>query len=74
MEKTTLYLDEHLKQAIQRTAQAQGTTQAAVIRAAIEAHVLVSPQRPRSIGLGNSGRGDLAERADELLDGMGESP
>jgi hypothetical protein len=28
--------------------------------------------RPRSIGMGHSGRGDISERAEEFLQGMGE--
>jgi hypothetical protein len=28
-------------------------------------------RRPRSLGAGRSGRGDLSERAEELLKGMG---
>ena len=71
MRKTTIYLDDHLYRTVCRCAEAAGRTQASVIREAILAYT-AGPARLRSIGLGKSGRGDLSERAEDLLRGMGE--
>jgi predicted transcriptional regulator len=74
MHRTTIYLDEHTHERLQRLAEASGRTQAAVIREAIA--VYSSARRgerlPRSVGMGASNQGDLSERAEELLEGFGE--
>jgi predicted transcriptional regulator len=74
MHRTTIYLDEHTHERLQRLAEASGRTQAAVIREAIAVYSSArgGPRVPRSVGLGASSSGDLSERAEELLDGFGE--
>jgi len=71
MRKTTLYLPDDLKAALERTAAAEEISEAELIRDAIRSRV-TSP-RPR-VPLTGSGlsRPDVAERADELLAGFGE--
>jgi hypothetical protein len=72
MEKTTVYLPEHLKAALARAARATGRSEADLIREGIGAvvgtHRVAEPRLP----LFESGQPDLAERADELLRGFGE--
>ena len=72
MEKTTVYLTERQKRALSRAASATGRSEADLIREGIErvtaAHRLAEPTLP----LFDSGRTDLAERVDELLEGFGE--
>ena len=72
MHKTTIYLDDPLYRRIRRLARASGRTQASIIREALARYTTGANPRPRSIGLGSSGAGDLSERAEELLNGMGE--
>lgn len=71
MHKTTIYLDDDLYARLQREAEARGMTQALVVREALAEYVVRKRKRPRSLGLGRSKRGDLSERAEELLEGMG---
>lgn len=74
MRRTTVYLDDHTHERLQRLAEASGRTQAAVIREAIAVYssTRAAKRGPRSIGLGASGRSNLSEKAEELLDGFGE--
>ena len=65
--KTTIYLPDHLKAAVERSARARGSSEADVIRAAIAGAV----DRPRPSG-GFLDAEPFAERADELLGGFGE--
>jgi Arc/MetJ-type ribon-helix-helix transcriptional regulator len=72
--KTTIYLPEPLKKDIERVAQSERRSEADVIRDAVEAAITARrPPEPRiplvSWGLG---RPDVAERAEELLDGFGQ--
>ena len=71
MHKTTLYLDDELYARLQREADARGTTQALVVREALAAYVVRRKRKSKSVGLGRSGKGDLSERAEELLSGLG---
>jgi predicted transcriptional regulator len=71
MHKTTLYLEDEVRERIARVAKETGRSQAEVIRDALHAF-LTRRKKPRSIGLGKGGR-DLSDRADDLLDGFGES-
>jgi Ribbon-helix-helix protein, copG family len=72
MEKTTVYLPEDLKHALQRAARATGRSEADLIREGIGmvvgTHRVAEPRLP----LFSSGQPDLAERVDELLRGFGE--
>lgn len=71
MEKTTVYLPADLKTAVKAAAAQRGTSEADVIRSAIEA--AVKPARPRPRGGLFSGDGEpIAARVDELLKGFGE--
>lgn len=73
MHKTTVYLDEQIYEKIRRLAQATGRTQAMIIREALAAYQAGGARRrPSSIGAGASGTPDLADRAEELLEGFGE--
>jgi len=73
MHRTTIYLDDEIRQRVQSLAQTEGVTQAAIIRRAVRTYVLGRRKTPRCVGLGQSGRGDLSDRAEELLSGMGEA-
>jgi hypothetical protein len=73
MKRTTLYLPDELKAALERTAIAEGCSEAEVVRAALisvtRAHVDPPPRLP----LVDSGDETLAERVDEeLARGFGE--
>jgi hypothetical protein len=73
MQKTTVYIPDDVKQALEEIAAARGMSEAELIREALRALVANRiPPRPR-LPLFNSGKPDLAERVDELLDGFGES-
>ncbi len=65
--KTTIYLPDDLKRAVEREARSRGVPEAEVIREAVAA--AVSRPRPRPGIIDGEA---LAERVDELLDGFGE--
>ena len=72
MEKTTVYLPDNLKHALERAAEARGCSEAELIREAIRTVTAdVAPPRPR-LPLFNSGKRGLAERIDRVLAGFGE--
>lgn len=73
MRRTTLYLPDDLKAALERTAAARGTTEAEVVRRALAAATADEAHpRPR-LPLFDSGDPTLAERVDEeLAAGFGE--
>jgi hypothetical protein len=67
LKKTSIYLDEELDQALARRAAEDGITKAELIRRQLETAV-ARPRRPRiSVGLFNSGLGDLARNHDRYL-------
>lgn len=72
--KTTVYLTEADYRRLKQLARRQGVPAAKLVREAVAEYVTRHAKRqlPRSLGLGRSGRGDLSERVDELLEGMGE--
>lgn len=73
MRKTTIYLPDELKAALERVAAAEGQSEAELIRAALREKIAaVSSSRP-TVPLASAGLGDpsLAERVDELLAGFG---
>lgn len=73
MDKTTVYLPAELKEALQATARRRHVSEAELIREGI-AMVTAAQVPPRpTLPLFSSGRSDLAERFDELLEGFGES-
>ena len=67
MVKTTIYLPDELKRRVEQAARQRATSEAEVIRAAVDAAVppLERP-RPR-VPLFDSGDPTLAERVDEIL-------
>ncbi len=72
MKKTTVYLPDELKRDLERVAATSGRSEAELIREGVESVIArQAPPRPR-IPLFRSGRPDLAERVDELLEGFGE--
>jgi Ribbon-helix-helix protein, copG family len=74
MVKTTVYLPESLKAALEKAAAIEGCSEAKLIREALESHVSQhSGRRPR-VPLVDQPLGDptLAERVEALLGGFGE--
>lgn len=73
MDKTTLYLDGADYRRLKRIAQARKVAPAALVREAVAEYVARHGTRPlpASLGAGDSGRTDLSERAEALLEGMG---
>ncbi len=72
--KTTVYLDAADLRRIKRLARRLGRPAAELIREAVAeyARAHAPTERARSVGAGQSGAGDLSERAEELLRGLGE--
>lgn len=74
MRKTTVYLPDGLKSALEKMAMQEGQSEAEIIRSAIQSAV-DRRRRPRPrVPLFESGPADprAAERVDELLQGFGE--
>ncbi len=73
MDKTTLYLDSEHYRRLKRVAFRRGVAPAALVREAIAEYVVKhdTASAARSVGAARSGRGDLGERAEELLAGFG---
>jgi predicted transcriptional regulator len=71
--KTTVYLDADDYAHLKEIARAEGRAPAELVREAVaEYSQRKRPhKRPKSIGIGHSGRGDVSERAEKLLVGMG---
>ena len=72
---TTVYLETDEYRQLKEIARKQGRKTAAVLREAVSEYTRRHGRKakPRSVGAGRSGRHDLSERADELLEGMGRS-
>jgi predicted transcriptional regulator len=73
MDKTTLYLDSEDYRRLKRVAYRRRVAPAVLVREAIAEYVARhdTARAARSIGAAKSGRGDLAERAEDLLTGFG---
>ncbi|MCL4806223.1 MAG: ribbon-helix-helix protein, CopG family [Thermoanaerobaculia bacterium] len=73
--KTTVYLDAASYEAIKGVARERGIPSAEVVREAVAEYARRHARRRkvRSVGAFRSGKGNLSERADELLSGMGRS-
>jgi predicted transcriptional regulator len=74
MVRTTVYLPESLKQRVETYAVAHGTTEAAVIRSALER--LLSPDTDRAwvaelAGIASAGGPPIGDRIDEALADLG---
>jgi predicted transcriptional regulator len=72
--KTTVYLDAEHYERIKEIARAENRTPAELVREAVAEYAERKRprRRPKSLGAGRSRRGDIAERAEELLTGMGQ--
>lgn len=73
LSKTTLYLPEADYQRLKVLARRQRRPAAELVREAVAEYARRhgGRRRPASLGAGKSGRGDLSERAESLLRGMG---
>jgi plasmid stability protein len=75
MRRTTVYLPDELKAALERTAAAQGTSEAEIVRSALVAATIEQAYPTPRIPLFDSGDATLAERVDdELAAGFGNDP
>jgi hypothetical protein len=73
MKRTTIYLPDDLKAALERTATVEGRSEADVVRAALASATAVHAYPPPRLPLFDSGDATLAERVDEeLAGGFGE--
>jgi hypothetical protein len=73
MKRTTVYLTDELKAALERTAAARGTSEAEVVRTALASATAEHAYPPPKLPLFSSGHPTLAERVDEVLaNGFGE--
>jgi hypothetical protein len=72
-EKTTVYLNAGDYRRLKSLAKNRGTKAAEMVREAVAEYVARHAPRtqPKSLGRFSSGRTDLGERAEDLLDGMG---
>jgi len=72
-EKTTLYLDADDYRRLKGLGRKRGAPAAELVREAVAEYVVrhALAQTPKSLGAFSSGRRDLSERAEQLLDGMG---
>lgn len=69
--KTTVYLPEADYRRLKAMARKQKRTTAELVREAVAQYAGGAAAKPTSLGIGHSGRGDLSERSEELLKGMG---
>jgi hypothetical protein len=73
--KTTVYLDQRDYEHLKEIARAEGRAPAELVREAVAQYTEKRRVRrmPGSIAAGHSRRGDVAERAEELLAGLGRT-
>ncbi len=71
--KTTVYLNPEDYRRLKALAKERGRPVAELVREAVAEYAVrhAKTTGPVSIGVGHSGRGDVSERAEEFLDGMG---
>lgn len=71
--KTTVYLPAADYRRLKALAHSQGRPAAELLREAVSDYARRHGRRrlPKSLGSGRSGRGDISERAEDLLRGMG---
>jgi Ribbon-helix-helix domain len=72
MVKTTVYLTQAQKQALQRLARETGRSQANLIREGVDLVTGLHRTSDLVLPLFSSGRSDLAEKVDSALRGFGE--
>jgi predicted transcriptional regulator len=72
VQKTTVYLDPADYRRLKAIARARGCAPAQLVREAVARYAAseTPARRARSVGAGASRRGDLSERAEELLAGL----
>jgi hypothetical protein len=66
--KTTIVLPSGLHKRVKRLANERGESMGHVIRESLEIAYGEYQPRPRSLGIGDSGRSDISQRIDELYD------
>lgn len=73
--RTTVYLNTADYRRLKVLAEAEGRSAADLVREAVAEYAArrTAPERPRSLASFRSGRGDLSERTDELLEGFGQA-
>ncbi len=76
VEKTTVYLVSSDYRRLKALARSEGRSAADLVREAVALYVARkgTGARPASVGAGRSGRGDLSERAEDLLAEMPRNP
>lgn len=70
MKRTTIFADEEMLSALRQVAQREGISIAEVIRRALNRFISErqgARKPPSFLGIGRSGRKDIAERFEELL-------
>ncbi len=68
MKRTTIFIEEGIERELRLVARRRGRSVAAVVRDAIAREIAAQTRPPLSfIGVGDSGRRDVAERHEELL-------
>jgi hypothetical protein len=72
MEKTTVYLTDGQKRALEAVARQTGRSEAELIREGVDLVTTARRVAEPTLPLFDSGDPALAERADEYLDGFGE--
>lgn len=72
MEKTTVYLPQSLKAALERTAEAEQRSEAELIREGVALVVERHAVREPTLPLFESRQPDLSEHVDEALEGFGD--
>ena len=73
MKRTTIYLPDEIKVAIEAEATRRGVTEAEVIRESVREHLDSTKERKLNLPLFPEGLGfDLAGRVDEFMEGFGE--
>jgi predicted transcriptional regulator len=72
-QKTTVYLGAADYRRLKAIARATGRTPAELVREAVAQYAAreMPVRRPKSVGAGRSRRGDVSERAEDLLAGFG---
>jgi predicted transcriptional regulator len=75
VQKTTVYLGTADYRRLKAIARAKGRTPAELVREAVAQYAAreMPARKPKSIGAGRSTRGDVSERAEELLAGFGHA-
>ena len=70
--KTTLYIEDQELVLLRQVSEQEGVAQGAIISRALRSYFRARLKKAKSIGMGRSGRRNLSENTDVLLDGFGE--